>query len=638
MHAFRLTDEQAAVAEHDPSQHARVLAGPGTGKSFSVVALVERLSGTGPPLRVRLVTFTRAATAELAEKLAAHSPEVDRRPNTIHSFALSVLAPRPAAGGLPEPLRLVDDWERDKVLHPTLSRRLGVRIPMMRKLFAEQASGWESLSAEQDPKIKEEDRRRFLGSWQEHRQVFGYTLPGELPFALRRALIGHPDLPGADFDLLVVDEYQDLNACDLNVLRLLAERGCTIIGVGDDDQSIYGFRKAHPEGIRRFPRDYPGAVDYPLSVTHRCGRRILDWAQHVIGQDPERDPRRPTPRPAEGSPDGEVALLSFRGERAEARGVAQIARSLIDHEGVPPAELLVLLRGDHKGRFSTPIKEELERLSVPCADPNEIERVFSDGQNRVLLAYSRLAEDCYDSLAWATLLSLADGIGPALVDHLYARARAAGTQFGRVVVTGAQDSFPGSPRGSGGRAATLVQAALKSLENLELPAEIPASGWGAWLIEQAESGHLPRPGAELSARFVEGDTLVEEGVTLGKYLSQLRLALQDAARAKSDGVRVMSMAQSKGLTVQAAILAALEDDVIPRPEVDVYEEGRLLYVALTRAKRFVYGTWAQRRGGPTARSGRGRPRGARTYSRLLVSGPVESEDGMTFIARRWPKK
>ena len=119
----------------------------------------------------------------------------------------------------------------------TLARRSDVTVSTLDDLVREMAANWQSLWPDQDP---------------EHRRVYGYTLLDELPYALRRALADHPDLQGVDYDILVVDEYQDLNACDLEVLALVAGRGCAIIGAGDDDQSIYGFCKAAPEGIRRF--------------------------------------------------------------------------------------------------------------------------------------------------------------------------------------------------------------------------------------------------------------------------------------------------------------------------------------------------------------------------------------------------
>jgi superfamily I DNA/RNA helicase len=148
--------------------------------------------------------------------------------------------------------------------------------------------------------------RRARSAWNEHRQIYGYTLLAELPFALRQALQDHADLDGVDYDLLIVDEYQDLNACDLEVLHLIAERGCSIIAAADDDQSIYSFRYAAPEGIRRFPDDYPDCSRYPLTITQRCGRRIIEWASYVIAGDPGRPHDRPALACAAGSADGEV--------------------------------------------------------------------------------------------------------------------------------------------------------------------------------------------------------------------------------------------------------------------------------------------------------------------------------------------
>src|SRR5947207_7706055 len=112
------------------------------------------------------------------------------------------------------------------------------------------AANWESLRADEDPRVSAADRARFLGAWNEHRRIYGYTLLAELPYELRKALRDHPDLDGVEYDLLIVDEYQDLNACDLEVIKLIGERGCSVIGAGDDDQSMHSGRKAAPEGIR----------------------------------------------------------------------------------------------------------------------------------------------------------------------------------------------------------------------------------------------------------------------------------------------------------------------------------------------------------------------------------------------------
>jgi superfamily I DNA/RNA helicase len=137
-------------------------------------------------------------------------------------------------------------------------------------------------------------------------------------------------------------------------------RGCAIIAAGDDDRSIYSFCNAAPAGIRRFCADYPGSATYPLSITQRCGSRIIEWASYIIAGDLGRPADRPTLRSAEGSSPGEVALLAFRDENTEARGVAEIIHQLIHEAHVPPEEILVLMRGDPNGTFSRPIKESAE--------------------------------------------------------------------------------------------------------------------------------------------------------------------------------------------------------------------------------------------------------------------------------------
>ena len=114
---FDPTEEQIAIISHNHTQHARVLAGPGTGKSTTMVALLGRLLEENDSLRIRLLTFTRAATAELADKIASYSHQADR-PSTIHSFAISVLLRNPGTGGFPEPLRIADTWENKHIIGP----------------------------------------------------------------------------------------------------------------------------------------------------------------------------------------------------------------------------------------------------------------------------------------------------------------------------------------------------------------------------------------------------------------------------------------------------------------------------------------------------------------------------------------
>ena len=630
---FQPTDEQQAILLHDPENHARVLAGPGTGKSTTMVALLDSLLEKDKALRVRMLTFTRAATAELAEKFPGGSDNAPR-PSTIHSFAISILLSNSGTGGFPEPLRIADTWEYKNIVRPTLAKRAEVDVRKLDKLVCELAANFESLTGEQDPGITDTERNRFRGAWNEHRRVLGYTLLSELLFALRRALKEHDDLEGIDFDLLLVDEYQDLNACDLDVIRLISEQGvCAVIGTGDDDQSIYSWRKAAPEGIRRFPNDYDSASDYSLSVTLRCGKSIIEWANHIISGDPDRPLNHSTLNALPDSPGGEVALLRFENNHAESKGIADLVEGLINEESLEPKDILVLMRTDNNGTFSKPIRDELKKRNIESSDPDFALRVLAEEGNRKLLELLRLLVHKKDSISWASVLKLTSGVGPASFEYVYERATKAGKTYADELLDAYEDDFRDAPP-SARKVKTAMGSILNWLEDTEITKEQLDDGWGQWIIEHSGEGVLPKLSDEFHKLLLDLDGLVEDKVPLTRYLAQVEPLGKDLALAQSEGVRLMTMGGSKGLTVRATIVAGVEEGLVPRPNCDLSEERRILYVAMTRAKEYAFCTWARRRHGPTARAGYSST-GRRRFSHFLECGPVDSKDGRDFLNCRF---
>jgi DNA helicase-2/ATP-dependent DNA helicase PcrA len=567
--------------------------------------------------------------------MSKHPSLAALRPSTIHSFAIASLLGNPGAANYPQPLRIADRWEQHEIVRPTLARRVGVTVKQIDVLFGELASNWEALTPEQDPRIPTQTRNRFLGGWDEHRRVYGYTMLAELPNLLREALRDHDDLVGLDYDLLIVDEYQDLNACDLEVIRRLRDRGCAVLAAGDDEQSIYSFRKAAPDGIRRFRGDFPDAIEYPLSLTRRCARSIVTWARHVVEGDPDRPAGRPSLTAPYDAPEGECALLSFGGHLAEARGVAQLVNHLIRDEELEPGEILVLMRGDWNGAFSSPIKAILAEMGIPVADPEVVDRALGETPNRSSLATLRLLAYPEDSLAWATLLKLEAGIGETLTNFVYERAREMRCRFGSALLDLHANGFAGAPQGPGQRAARLVARVREWGETHQAPDHTPEEGWGHWIqsieVDEAFAGFTD----ELSSVIGELDTVVEADSDLPRFLGQIGPLGSDLAAASAGGVRFMSMTKSKGLTVDATVVIACEDNVVPRPDCSLDEERRLLFVAMTRSRRFLYCTWARRRTGPTARAGLPRVQERRSVSSFLVGGPVQSQDGTRHLQNRW---
>jgi len=163
---------------------------------------------------------------------------------------------------------------------------------------------------------------------------------------------------------------------------------------------------------------------------------------------------------------------------------------------------------------------------------------------------------------------------------------------------------------------------------------MPEDGWGHWMVATAGGEVVPAPSAACVELLHALDGLIEEGQGLGRFLSQITPLGKDRALAESRGVRIMTMIGSKGLTVRAAVVAGLDDGIVPMPNADMGEERRLLYVAMTRAKEFLFGTWAGQRRGPTARAGRARVRARRQHSHFFLGGPVHSQDGATYLERR----
>jgi DNA helicase-2/ATP-dependent DNA helicase PcrA len=626
--SIRLTDEQQVVMNHPVEEHGRLLSGPGTGKSLTAVAFAEQLLKREVPPKLKFLTFTRSATAELAEKLVRSANTL--RPSTFHSFSISVLLSNPGSAAYPQPLRIPDEYEYDTLIRSHLADQAGVGVYKLDDLVAEMAAKWESLNPEKAPDVTPEERAAFMGAWDQHREIFGYTLLDELPDLFRCALRDYTELRGLDYDLLVVDEYQDLNACELEILQRLANRGIAIFAVGDDDQSIYSFRKAHPAGIRCFLDDFGTDKDYKLTVCHRSPRSIVEWSQFVIRGDITRIARQAL-QVQSNAPAGQVALLNFKGFRKEDEGIADLVKWMIEVRGIPPSEILILYRTDHQGHFTRPIREELSSRQIAVQDPGIVKVMLAESDNRRLLAILHLLVNPTDSLAWWTLVHLQSGLGDAFVKHIYNQARQDNVTFGQALVAAAQKGFPNSPGTTLQPAATLWNEIQTILANLVLPGDEKSLDWGAWIIEQIDNGKLSLCSEDMRELLSAIDTATsEDEQDLGRYLSQIYPIGKDLARAKSDSVRLMSMTGSKGLTVRATIIAGVDNNLIPHPDSDRSEERRLLYVAMTRSTEMLFLTWVTWRKGPAAHLGRAST-GRRQHSNFLRGGPVESQDGETFI-------
>jgi DNA helicase-2/ATP-dependent DNA helicase PcrA len=603
-----LSDEQIELASH-PERVVRLVAGPGTGKTRVMTRRVAYLvedQGVNPSAILAL-TFSRAAAQELQERLevllgaeAGDLPTV----STLHGFALRQLLLNGSAPTLPQPIRIADDFDERFVIKEEIAQQMGsgFGIRKVQTELSELAADWETLKADEDEWEKNYPNPRFLAAWRRHRSVYGYTLRAELVYALKKALDEDPDLQlEPAFTHVLVDEYQDLNRCEIAVLERLAGTDRSLFVAGDDDQSIYGFRKAFPQGLREFGNTYPGAAEEELAECHRCDREILALALAVAEQDVKRIEKELACRP--DADDGHVEALSFASFSAEAAGIARIASDLVENSAISPRDILILLRNDPGRIYSDPIVGALEAVGLDAELPTDPLAALDEDDGRRLVCLLRLLREPDHDLAWRELLRLRDNqIGSSTLFALFDLAADNLIRYYELLENVSED--PSEFSSSKSKAvAKEVQAIRGLLEELDGVVDEPAAE-GLELVFAAASFHDGDNRDELRALLLE---LVEEDAdaTLGDIEEALHTARSGFDQGEEDAgdedrVRIMTMHSAKGLTADAVIVAACEDELVPGwPENERAEddERRLLYVSLTRARHFLYLTFARKRTG-----------------------------------------
>ncbi len=637
--------EDQKIASAHVGTHARLLAGPGTGKTLTLTRRIcflvtERdISAES----ILALTFTRAAARELRQRVSKELGK-DRSPriSTLHSFALrQLLKNATKITDLPQPLRIADDWEEHNVVLPDLKSLLGLqRTDHAKDLLNELSADWESLTAEDKDWENRFPNPAFLSAWRQHRQIYGYTLRSELVYQLKKALEQRGDFKfESPIKYLLVDEYQDLNRCDLAVVKQIALQGAELFIAGDDDQSIYGFRKAHPEGIRSFPNHYPNTTKLGLEICKRCDRDILELGLYVARQDHQRIEKKIQSESGKGK--GEVALLRFDNQDAEAKGIADLCTHLVAQHELKPNDILILLRSDHKGHFSRPIRKKLEGAGISVVAVSDTTNPLDEEDGRSFLAFLRLAVRSEDSLAWRTLLQVwCKGVGEGAIRSVYDLAHSRGKTFAQTVIAAHDNNNILSTRHRS-RLAKAIKDVLCRQEDV-----FPEDSRGKYETHDELMDMVRTVAKSVIGEGKRDSILLKIERTVGTFrltsIEELVRAIdvdvenENIEQELEEGkVNILTMHRAKGLTAKAVIVAAAEDQYIPgRSQGEAEDdERRLLYVSLTRAEHHLFITHCDKRTGPQRHTGRDSGSAFRSLTRFLRDCPhfARSRDGIEFI-------
>jgi DNA helicase-2/ATP-dependent DNA helicase PcrA len=339
----------------------RVIAGPGTGKSYAMKRRVARLlEEKVKPKKMLAVTFTRVAAEDLHRELQKLDvPGCDElEGQTLHSLAMRILSRQhvlKAMGRTPRPL---NDFEQKAMYCDIAPHHGGKKIT--RRLVQDYEGAWAQSQGDQPGFPKTPEEKAFqadLLSWHGFHQSM---LIGEvIPYLVRYL----KENPAADehgeFEHVLADEYQDLNKAEQTAIAYLSEKAHICI-VGDDDQSIYSFKNAHPEGIREWKTIHAGCADFEMAECQRCPTDVVAMANSLIDHNKQRAKRELKPIDAKGK--GEVQIVQLINSEIEAKWIAKKTKELTD-KGVLPSEIIVLVQ---RKKGAPIIVNALKEAGVPA--------------------------------------------------------------------------------------------------------------------------------------------------------------------------------------------------------------------------------------------------------------------------------
>jgi DNA helicase-2/ATP-dependent DNA helicase PcrA len=628
-----LSEEQIDAAAY-LGKHARLLAGPGTGKSKTITHRVLALviEHNVDPRKILVLTFTRVAAYKLKSDLKTVLEPLNKGipfVSTLHSFALrQLLQNSKRIDILPRPLRIADDWEERWIIQedlridiePHLKEILSdIKVPIrkIQHLFNQLSADWETLKIELEESQRICCDAQFIGAWSNHRATFGYTLRAELVYQLKRALSQYPDFTlESGFEYVLVDEYQDLNACDLAVIEELSKRGCELFVAGDDDQSIYGFRYADPTGIRVFPDKYQ-AEKLQLTTCYRCDKSILDIGEFVASLDVYRLPKKIVAR--EGSEPGIVHLQCYDDQKCEARGVAEKCKDLLDKNS--DTDILILLRNDRHCLISKTLADALHEIKIAVAVETD-ENPLESEQGRYVLSVLRLIVDASDCLALRTLLqSQCHGIGIDTQNIIRTKARNSGVRYSEILSAVKEGPYK-MARGD------MIKQTLKETEAIISqckPVEKPIEE----LVKDIVAKTVPDSDQQQLINDYLASIMVEASPnTISELLSIINSSIGFAEQELVQGkVNIMTMHKAKGLSADVVFVVGAEKQYIPGKNIGAKaeDERRLLYVSLTRARHELIITYCRERTGQQRYTGSESGKSARELTPFLRNAPLKVE-------------
>ncbi len=609
-----LNDKQRAAVEAAPGA-VLVLAGAGSGKTrvltHRIAWLLEEQGES--PYAILAVTFTNKAAAEMRHRIEdlVHGPVNRMWIGTFHGLAHRLLRAHYQEAGLPEGFQILDSDDQQRLV-----KRILKSLQLDEKRWSpRQAVGY--INAKKDEGLRPQHidagyhpvEKTFLQIYQAYQEACdraGLVDFAELLLRAHELWLKQPHLLRhyqQRFRHILVDEFQDTNAIQYAWIRLLAGEGSHIMIVGDDDQSIYGWRGARVENLQKFLDDFPGAQTIRLEQNYRSTGTILSAANALIAHNAERMGKELWTEGASGEP---ISLYCAFNELEEARYIVGRIKQHLDGGGAL-SDCAILYRSNAQSRV---LEEALLHQSVAYRIYGGL-RFFERQEIKDALGYLRLIANRDDDAAFERIVNTPTrGIGDRTLDIVRATARSEGITLWRACQRLLTE------RGLAGRAASAVAAFMSLIDELEQEVmEAPLKRQADHVINHSglRAMYEAEKGEKAEARIENLNELVtaagsfekpedaEEMSELNAFLAHAALeAGEGQADDNDDAVQLMTLHSAKGLEFPLVFMCGVEEGMFPSQmaldEGDrLEEERRLCYVGMTRAMQKLYITYAESR-------------------------------------------
>lgn len=601
-------------AQHDAvttlSGPLLVLAGAGTGKTRVVTYRIAELIKHGTRAeRILAVTFTNKAAAEMQARAAALlGKRLKTRPeiSTFHSLCVRILRRNATRLGYPAKFVIYDRGDQESVARSAL-REIKAPDALLRPgELINFISRWKMQSIRPDRAAsramtdKEHLASAAYRRYQKALQLAGAVDFDDLLMCTEELFARFADVRAAEagrFSHLLVDEYQDTNAVQYRIVKALAAQHRNLCVVGDDDQSIYGWRGAEITHILRFKQDWPEAKVVRLEENYRSTEAILTLANRLIKHNRQRHDKVLRPARAGGE---KPQILQCRDEEAEAQAVVKDISSRLSEGTCQPHDFAILFRTNEQPRT---FEVELRKAKLPYVLVGGMS-FYDRREVRDILAYLKLLASPSDELALRRIINTpARGIGQRASAALIAAAVASGKPMWHVLPQAGQiEGMPGSAAQAivefrhtieqFGRRMTresLVDVARALIDQIGYRDEIvrnykdPMEQMARWAaVEELVNalGAYERPG---------------QRPTLAGFLDEIATGDRESDQDKEqqlnrNAVALLTLHSAKGLEFPQVYLVGMEEGLLPhRRSIEmegsaIDEERRLCYVGVTRAQ------------------------------------------------------